>query len=234
MAIRYIAKTEDYWLKAKLETGVVRSLPYGLKVDLAVIKDGREHFQILEGVYKGKKASVTARAGQSYLTTNIQHCPPMVVRFNLKNQTIYFGADGPYNAFSDGGHDSYTPISPGTYLLAIPSHPADAPRPAYKAYSWFYKVWFRIGIETSGTRFLHTGMISHGCVTVRTFDYKPDDGKVLPAGFTDLAQEAKDRPGLLGLPFPKEPQLTIDWDDIVNELILRRFNDQAVGQLVVT
>jgi hypothetical protein len=95
-------------------------------------------------------------------------------------------------------------------------------------------MWFRIGIETSGTRFLHTGMISEGCVTVRTFDYDPNSGKAPPIGFADLAQEAKDRPGLLGLPLPKEPQLTVDWDDMVDELILRRYNDQAVGQLVVT
>lgn len=86
----------------------------------------------------------------------------------------------------------------------------------------------------SGDKFLHTGMISEGCVTVRAFDYNPDSTTALPAGFGDLAQEAKDRPGLLGLPLPKEPQLVVDWDDIVNDLILRRYNDQAVGQLVVT
>lgn len=113
MAIRYIAKTDDYWLRVIFEPSKIeKSLPYGLKVNQTGITGGREHFQILEGVYKGTKASAPARTGQSYLTTNVQHCEPLVVRFNLTRQTIYFGPHGPYNAFSGGGHGPYVPVFP--------------------------------------------------------------------------------------------------------------------------
>jgi hypothetical protein len=61
MAIRYIAKTDDYWLQVILEPSKIeKSLPYGLKVDLVEIKDGREYFQILECVYKGKKPACSS------------------------------------------------------------------------------------------------------------------------------------------------------------------------------
>ena len=75
----------------------------------------------------------------------------------------------------------------------------------------------------NGSRFLHPGAISDGCVTVRQFVYDPASGNPPPAGFGDLVQGAK--PGLIGLPLPAKRAPTVGWDDIVDILILARRND---------
>jgi len=56
---QYIARTSDCWLRVQLADGVIVSLPFGLKVKRMETQAGREHFEIIEGVYKGKKASRT-------------------------------------------------------------------------------------------------------------------------------------------------------------------------------
>lgn len=170
IVIKYVAKTSDYWVTALNKNQKKVSVPYGLKVQSLGIKDGREYFKVLEGVYDeiDKVLSFNAR-GKSYLITGVKHRPAISVRFNLASQTIYFGSRGPYNAFSGGGHDGFTQVKPGTYQLAIPAYPADAPRSAYRKYSKKYRLWFRIGTDVTGSRFLHPGMISDGCVTVRAF-----------------------------------------------------------------
>ena len=71
-------------------------------------------------------------------------------------------------------------------------------------------------------------------MTVRQFIYDPASRTPPPSGFGDLVQGAKSEPGLIGLPLPAKRAPTVSWDDIVNQLILARHNDQAVGQLVVT
>ncbi len=58
MEAQYIARTSDCWLRVQLADGVIVSLPFGLKIKRMETQAGREHFEIIEGVYKGKKASV--------------------------------------------------------------------------------------------------------------------------------------------------------------------------------
>ena len=88
MSIHYIAKTSDYWLKVKLENGIIVSVPYGLKVDRIEAKNGREFFKFLEGVYIGKIGSVALQLGGSYLTTKVKHKPGAVIRFDRKSQSL--------------------------------------------------------------------------------------------------------------------------------------------------
>lgn len=233
MSIHFIAKTTDYWLRVQIERGPIISLPYGLMVDRLEVKENREYFKILEGASTGKIASVQISAGKSYLTTGISHKHGATVRFNKKAQTLHIGGRGPFNAFSGGGHHGFTPIAAGTYLLAIPAYPSAQTRIAYNPFCRHHNVWFRIGTATTNTRFLHTGAISEGCVTVRQFIYDPPKG-IPPAGFSDLPQIAKTAPGLLGLPLPPKPASCTNWDEMVDSLILCRLNNQAVGQLVVT
>ncbi|WP_338846086.1 hypothetical protein V8J88_20335 [Massilia sp. W12] len=234
MAICYIAKTPDYWLRVKLESNEIISVPYGLKLERLEIKAGREYFKILEGVYKGKKASVSMPPGGSYLTDKIKHQSGILLKFDRKSQSLHVGGAGPFNAFSGGGHSGYTPVSAGTYLLAIPAYPSAQTRAAYNHWCTYHNLWFRIGIETTGSRFLHAGIISDGCVTVRQFIYDPKKKEKPPAGFEDLVQGAQTAPGLLGLPLPEKPAPCINWDTLVNTILLCRHDDQAVGKLVVT
>ncbi len=234
MAIRYIDKTQDYWLRVQLNPGPIISVPYGLKVDLVETKQNRDHFQILEGNYKGKKASVQLRGTTSYLSDKIKHRAGVRVLFDTKSQALTVDGRGPYNAFSGGGHRGFTPVAPGTHDLAIPAYPSAQTRAAYSVWTTYHNLWFRIGIDVNGSRFLHPGAISDGCVTVRQFIYDPASGLPPPGGFGDLVQGAKSEPGLIGLPLPAKRAPTVSWDDIVDTLILARRNDQAVGQLVVT
>ncbi|MCX7109240.1 MAG: hypothetical protein WCI11_07250 [Candidatus Methylumidiphilus sp.] len=235
METHYISRTSDCWLKVQLVGGLVVSLPYGLKVKRLELKNEREYFEILEGVNKGKKASVPFLAGNSYLTTKLNHNPATTVRFDRKLQTLYFAGRGPCNAFSGGGHGGYTPVAPGNYQLAIPAYPSAQTRAAYNTWTKYHNSWFRIGTDTTGSRFLHAGVISEGCVTVRQFIYDPNSGVAPPpAGFSDLVQGAKTVPGLLGLPLPAKPAPVVGWDDVFESLILCRLNDQAIGTLVVT
>jgi hypothetical protein len=201
MDIRYVAKTSDCWLRVKLEGGGILSVPYGLKVERIETKNRREYFRILEGVDVGKIASVQSDNDQGYLTTDVEHQPGAVIRFDRKKQSFHVGGRGPFNAFSGGGHAGFTPVVAGTYPLAIPAYPSAQTRPAYNAFCRYHNVWFRIGVATTGSRFLHAGAISEGCVTVRQFLYDPRKTKP-PAGFGDLEKLAKTMPGLIGLPLP--------------------------------
>ena len=82
MTISYIAKNNDYWLNVQLQGGPVVAVPHGLKINRtgqainpATKKpDGREHFKILEGVSKGKLASISATgpAAEKYFDATIR------------------------------------------------------------------------------------------------------------------------------------------------------------------
>jgi hypothetical protein len=243
MTISYIAKNNDYWLNVAVEGGPVVAVPTGLKIDrtgqktdpTTKKKDGREHFKILEGVNKGKLAYINATgpAAEKYFDATISHTGPVTVTFNRAKQSLMFGGFGPFNAFSGGGHLGFTPVAGGSYDLAIPAYPSKQTRAAYGAWCKHHNLWFRIGIETTGSRFLHAGSISDGCVTVRQFLYDPDVDTP-PRGFSDLTEKAVTYPGLIGLPLPKKREPCISWDVIVDALIFARADDQAVGTLVVT
>lgn len=232
MPVSYIAKTSDYWLRVQLDHGPIVSVPYGLKVQRTGKKEGREYFTILEGVNQGKLASINGAGAEPYFTTSISHGPGATVTFDSKSQSLTFAGRGPVNAFSGGGHRGFTAVSPGMYALAIPAYPSAQTRSAYGAWCHYHNLWFRIGVATTGSRFLHPGAISDGCVTVLQFVYDPSKGKP-PAGFADLEPGAKTEPGLIGLPLPAAPAPCISWDVIVNALILARASDQAVGTLIV-
>lgn len=243
MTISYIAKNNDYWLNVQLQGGPVVAVPYGLKIDrtgqainpTTKKPDGREHFKILEGVNKGKLASISATgpAAEKYFDATIRHGGGVTVTFDRAKQSLMFAGRGPANAFSGGGHMGFTAVSTGSYSLAIPAFPSKQTRSAYNTWCKHHNLWFRIGVSLSGSRFLHPGAISEGCVTVRQFLYDPALGTP-PGGFADLAGLATSAPGLIGLPLPKTRVACVGWDAIVETLILSRLNDQAVGTLVVT
>jgi hypothetical protein len=121
----------DNWLTVKTEPSGVRiSLPYGLKLELTGTTGGREQFTVLEGINEGKRCSVTQKdGGGSYLTANLRHRPAGTVVFDLAAQSLTFGDRGPYNAFSGGGFQEFTPVAKGRYPLAIPAFPTAQTRP---------------------------------------------------------------------------------------------------------
>lgn len=245
MAIQYIDAMPGSanWLTVQLDTGPQVSLPYGLMVEFNGRQLGRDHFTVLEGVNKGQHASVAQRsAASSYLVKNVHHLPAGTIRFDSKTQHLFIGTRGPFNAFSGGGPGrengqavNYTPVPPGTYLLVIPTYPSAQTRPQYSQWAKFHKTWFRIGLSPTGSRFLHVGEISDGCVTVRPFLYDGRPTSRLPDGFGDLSAAAQSQyKGLIGLPLAQPAAPTVSFDEVYRYLILRRLNDQAVAKLIVT
>jgi hypothetical protein len=243
--IRYVDEVPSTanWLTVTLDGGKQVSLPYGLQVEFLDRKNNRDNFRILEGVNKGLLASVIAKgADASYLVSSIRHLPPGAVYFDSKSQRLKFGTRGPVNAFSGSGTGNengrpvtYTPVPKGVYDLAIPAFPSAQTRSQYGVWTKYHKTWFRIGTNLSGSRFLHAGQISDGCVTVRQFLYDGRQGVAMPSGFADLPHVAgSSNQGLIGLPLASAPAPVISFDEIYRYLILRRLNDQAVGKLYVT
>src|SRR4051794_14245458 len=99
--IRYISKVgRDAWLRIKLDMGGEISLPQYLKVHFLQTQAGRDTFEILEGPYKGKKASVSRKSPtESYLISGVQHQSAGSVRFDRSRQALWFGDQGPFCAF---------------------------------------------------------------------------------------------------------------------------------------
>ena len=230
--IRYVSKVgKDAWLRVKLDDGSEVSLPQFLKVNFKGTSGGRDAFEILEGPNKGKSASVARKStSESYLVPGIHQLPAGLIRFNLARQSLTYGSSGPVMAFS-GAFDIYTQVPKGRYLLAIPDAPHSATRAGYYAFTDYHKTWFRIGISTSGSRYLHVGEISEGCVTVRAF--VPDATGPARPGFDDLPGLQKSTPGALGFPLPAKLPPVGSWDAIYMYLINRRQDDQSVGSLIV-
>jgi hypothetical protein len=217
--------------------GAEISLPYYLKVQWSETKHGRDYFQILEGPYKGKKATVKRKsATESWLVPSLTLGPAATVHFSGAEQSISYGSKGPFSAFSgawDRGTDHFTAIPSGHYEINMP----DKTRSGYYRYTKFHKTWFRIGNFTN--RYLHVGVISEGCVTVRPFVY--DSAKdttttgPFPPDFSDLRNFITgNASGGLGLPYPASmPPALASWDDLYIYLIRSRLNDKAVGTLFV-
>ena len=172
---RYVEGDTYGWLKVKLDsTSKIVSLPEYLKVEFKERKEGRDHFEILEGVHKGERASVKAKAnGQSHLGTPMptyQSAARVTVDITKKELT-YGGKKAGITV-----HGSKPPKI-GTHNIQIPDFPHGLGR-GYLGKTKYALSWFFLGRghATVGTndRYLHTGSVSAGCVTVD------------PAKWTDL------------------------------------------------
>ena len=153
--IAYIPDVDGGWLLVVLEPYREKvSLPFTLKVQLDERRDGRDYFTILEGVYKGKRASVK----QGYLKRD--------PKYKQQIKLIYYKSRGILKIY--GRSDEYRavmndPLSNGIYEIELPDHPHESGRP-YLNRAKRALTWFRIRVE--GSRYLHTGSVSAGCLTV--------------------------------------------------------------------
>jgi hypothetical protein len=89
-------------------------------VDLLNTANGREYFKVLEGANSGKQFSVKLRGpGQSYLSPSVALQGPASVKLVRKKQELYFGAKGPFSAFTE----SANPVPVGIRDIEIPDAP---------------------------------------------------------------------------------------------------------------
>ncbi|WNG28097.1 hypothetical protein F0U62_31895 [Cystobacter fuscus] len=144
MKIRYIANPDDTGWMLTVPAGVSpsvvardksqgMSLPWGLKVELLDVSDGREWFRILEGAdsIKNKKASVKLKGTtDSYLLSVSPHQEAGLVKLSRKKQQLWYGKEGPFNAFTEATN----PISLGRHDIEIPDAPHVNYYPKYSKY----------------------------------------------------------------------------------------------------
>ncbi|UPK41170.1 hypothetical protein [Paenibacillus pabuli] len=165
MSIRYVSNADNEgWLLVRLSGSQnPEALPQYLRVDYTNTDAGREHFKIIEGAYLGKEGSVKLKEdGSSYLANGDPKLPAAKVHFVIENKKLWYedgGWIGPIDAKTHP--DNKVPV--GIHDIEIPDNPHKVPED-YMQKSIFAKTWFRI--SHSGDRYLHTGSVSAGCVTV--------------------------------------------------------------------
>ena len=120
MTKKYVSTDRSGWTNVKLDGGTVVALPQYLRVEFDTRTANRDHFTILEGVYSGKKASVSAKsASTSWLASPLPtYKSPVFLTFdkstgvmttpvgNLKTKT------DPTNPISNGSHPIQLPDFP--------------------------------------------------------------------------------------------------------------------------
>ncbi len=170
MEQRYIIGDRKGWLKVKLDRGKIISLPEYIKVNFLERISSRDKFEILEGVHKGKKASVSVRgATTSWLGSPMPSYKISVsLTFTISTSQLKTPI-GDIQAITD----SDNPISPGVYPIQLPDFPHKLGEPyldqATKALTWFY-LGTGNAVHGKNDRYLHTGFASEGCVTVTEID----------------------------------------------------------------
>ncbi|MBU2081834.1 hypothetical protein KKH14_00125 [Patescibacteria group bacterium] len=159
--IKYIPDKGDGWLKVQIEnTKTTESLPAYLKVKVEYIKNKREYFTILEGAYRNKLASVKLKKdGASHLISNIQHKPEVRATYSISKKTLTL-VDGKIYSAADYKNELW---KKGLYDIEIPDYPHSG-GVRYEKQAPKAKTWFRIG--HGGEKYLHTGAVSRGCLTV--------------------------------------------------------------------
>ncbi|MGK5094848.1 hypothetical protein WDW89_22910 [Deltaproteobacteria bacterium TL4] len=157
-AIRYVSGVSRGWLRVRLDNGLEISLPTTLRVQVDRLTSKREYFTILEGPYRGRKASVKLnKNGSSYLLTDNPQTGPVYLVFSISKKTLslngktYLTKDYPSRPWEKGFYD-----------VEIP----DDPHRGGQNYSdtHYALTWFRVGHE--GDRYIHTGRASLGCITL--------------------------------------------------------------------
>ena len=165
----------DGWIVAVPESGAEDvSLPYHLKVALEKSEDKRQYFTVREGILQGTKASVKIEPdGTSHLSTENPHTGPVRLTYSLSRGTLRLNRK--VNKVLNFPRDP-EPWKSGLYDIEIP----DAPHPGgniYTSRARLAKVWFRIG--HGGERYLHTGSVTLGCITLTEVERWDDLCKVL-------------------------------------------------------
>jgi hypothetical protein len=158
---RYIAATGDGWLMVHFEneySNIRKSLPEGLKVEIYHIDKKCEYFTVMEGAYQGRKASVKFnKEGLSYLSTDNPQTGPVQLVYSISRKILslngseYLTDDAPDKPWKKGKYDIEIPNFPHSGGLNYPK-------------TTRARTWFRVGHD--GARYIHTGRISRGCITI--------------------------------------------------------------------
>lgn len=159
-ALMCVPMTSDGWLQIVLEKNKKTvSLPSFLQIKPGGIAKGRENIVILEGVYRGEKASTKLLPnGTSYFVSTTKYEPTALAKYSISRKIFTFNG----KEYKATDHPE-TPWEKGIYDIEIPGSPQGYGQP-YLDRAKLAKIWFRIGHD--GARFLHAGSVSRGCMTI--------------------------------------------------------------------
>ncbi|NRF69436.1 hypothetical protein HLB44_20760 [Aquincola sp. S2] len=165
--IGYIAGGADGWLNVKKDPdGQVIALPQYLSVEISENRLGREYFVVREGSHRGQACSVVAG---NLKFGNPGYRAAARVEFSLSRQLLSFPG-GQARAITDAAN----PIPLGTHPIQLPDFPHELGA-GYMSQSRFAMTWFYMGrgpaVRGRNDRYLHTGRVSAGCVTVDPSDW---------------------------------------------------------------
>jgi hypothetical protein len=169
---RYVLPQNDAWLLVRPDNGGANfSIPSYLELDLtgtrteAGIK--RDFFTILEGVHRGRKASVRWDGNKSNLSTApFAYMGAAALLLDKNRMTLTY--PGGVATVVDLSNN---PIPNGLHPVQIPDFPHEGGN-YYLAQSRLATCWFFLGVgvavnDNSGRdRYLHAGSGSAGCVTM--------------------------------------------------------------------
>lgn len=163
--LRYVGGLNpNSWLSVLLDAGFEVQLPHFLGVELVELTSQGIHFRILEGRFKGEFAQISSSAGSDYLRQEIGIRKESArLQLRKSSQRLQIPGLGEFPVVLDPSN----PLPMGSYVVDIPDEPHDLGRP-YPDQAKYARTWFRLG-ET-GDRYLHTGRVSAGCVTVETVE----------------------------------------------------------------
>lgn len=163
---RALPKSGSGWVQVKNSQQTEISLPEHLKVRFVRVEEQREYFEALEGVFVGQEFTVKLDAqGQSYLEDRLPaYRSGAKLKFSHNAKSLITPV-GTFNAEMDPDN----PIPFGTHKLQIPDFPHALGRrymnQASKALSWFH-IGEGVAIVGESERYLHTGLVSAGCITI--------------------------------------------------------------------
>lgn len=162
MAQYYIRGDSKGWLLVLREPSKQKiSLVEYTLVDVTQSKDGRDFFTALEGPYKDKKFSV--KSG-NLVKGKAAYKSAASLTFKLSSEELTYNGTT-VKAITSASNS----IPAGIHPIQIPDFPHTIGRPyltkSKYALNWFY---LRNGVAIPGNddRYLHTGRVSAGCVTV--------------------------------------------------------------------
>lgn len=155
----YVPDSKDGWFRVLDAQSKELSLTAYLKVKSEYIKNKREYFIPLEGVYRGQLLSVKLQNnGSSYFIFGVKHEPIAKAIYSISKKTLTLN-DKKYLTVDYKNE----PWKKGLYDIEIPDYPHLGGR-NYTKIAPHSKVWFRIGHY--GDKYIHAGSYSLGCITI--------------------------------------------------------------------
>lgn len=155
--------TKNGWVWARKEDDKNKiNLPAYLKVRLESQDGKRQYFTILEGAWRGTKASIEIQKdGTSYLEPTNNQIGPVHLLYSRSRKTLKF-KNKTYKV--RGYKNDSEPWKNILYKIEIPDYYHEGGR-YYSDRAKLAPIWFKTA-HPSGNRYVHPGTYSLGCITL--------------------------------------------------------------------